>query len=253
MDRRQKLLQRLDEIARTLAETGQGRALIGCGSVGLELDRLDEYSDLDFFAVVEPGHKAAFVSNPGWMAAAHPIAFVFQNTVDGHKLLFADGIFAEMAVFEEHELAHIPFAPGRVVWKAPDFDETLATPQMTSLEGNSAHSFEWLLGEALTNLYIGLGRFHRGEKLSGARFVQGYALDRLVDLAPFIENEHPGYRDVFAAERRFEQRHPLIATELAAFMQGYGRTPESARAMLAFLDRHFDVNAAMRDAILSLC
>ncbi len=42
---------------------------------------------------------------------------------------------------------------------------------------------DWLLGEALTNLYVGLQRELRGERLSAMRFIQGYALDRLVALA----------------------------------------------------------------------
>ena len=40
-----------------------------------------------------------------------------------------------------------------------------------------------LLGFALAHgLLIGLQRFHRGERLSAARFVQGHALDRLLEL-----------------------------------------------------------------------
>jgi hypothetical protein len=34
---------------------------------------------------------------------------------------------------------------------------------------------EWLLGEALTCLYVGLCRYHRGEKLSAQLFIQHYA------------------------------------------------------------------------------
>jgi hypothetical protein len=35
----------------------------------------------------------------------------------------------------------------------------------------------------------------------------------------------------------------------ASFAQGYERTPESARALLAFLDAHFEVNAAIKAEI----
>lgn len=151
MTQAQKLLKRLDAIGLALAQTGQGRALIGFGSVGIEVDRLDEYSDLDFFAIVRPGQKAGFVADPNWMAAAHPIAYFFQNTIDGHKLLFADGIFAEMAVFEESELARIPFARGRIVWQEADFDPALAAPPERAPD--PLRTLEWSLGEALTNLY----------------------------------------------------------------------------------------------------
>lgn len=249
---KQALLRRLEDIGQSLARTGRGRALIALGSVGLSMDRLDQYSDLDFFAVVTAGQKAAFISDLQWMAAACPIVYAFQNTADGHKVLFEDDIFAEMAVFEEQELARIPFEPGRIVWKMPDFDEALAVPSLPTPEVE-LRSVEWLLGEALTNLYVGLNRFQRGERLSGARFVQGHAVDRVVDLAPFVETELPVGRDIYAAERRFEQRCPQTALSLPQFMQGYERTPQSARAMIAFLEQHFELNAAMCAAILALC
>jgi hypothetical protein len=73
---------------------------------------------------------------------------------------------------------------------------------------------EWLVGEALTNLYVGLGRYRRGEKLSAARFIQNYAVDRILDLAARIEAEQPAFKDQFASERRFEQRFPELASRL---------------------------------------
>jgi len=45
----QILLTRLDDIGRSLDSTGRALALLGLGSVGLEADRLDQFSDLDFF------------------------------------------------------------------------------------------------------------------------------------------------------------------------------------------------------------
>ena len=41
----QSLLKRLDEIGQSLERSGHALALLGLGSVGLELDRLDSYSD----------------------------------------------------------------------------------------------------------------------------------------------------------------------------------------------------------------
>ena len=114
-----------------------------------------------------------------------------------------------------------------------------------------------LVGEALTNLYVGLGRYHRGEKLSAARFIQGYAVDRIVELSELIEEEwpgrKPGRKDRYSAERRYEQRFPRTSAELPQFMQGYTRSIESAQAILEFLERNFDVNAAIRNEILKLC
>lgn len=250
--RKQDLLEsRLNEIGASLAQSGKGVALIGLGSVGIEVDRLDEFSDLDFFAIVETGFKGEFLERLEWLRSICPIAYCFRNTPDGYKLLFQDGVFCEFAVFEEPELPQIPFAPGRMVWKGPGVSDTLAVPlRVQSVPENP--SIEWSLGEALTNLYVGISRFHRGEKLSAMRLVQCYAVDRVLELAEGIEPSTESSRDVFAPERRYEQRHPSIAEALPSFLQGYERSVESARAILIFLERHFEVNESFKQALIEL-
>jgi hypothetical protein len=248
----QHLLTRLDEIGRSLAQSGHALALIGLGSVGEELHRIDEYSDLDFFAIVEPGYKRPYIENLDWLSNIAPIAYSFLNSPDGYKLLFADGIFCEFAVFEPQELEAIPFAPGRIVWEQEDAPENLHRPAKEPVRGVRKGK-EYLVGEAITNLYVGMGRDKRGEKLSATRFIQGYAVDRLVELADFIEAGRDVTRDVFVNERRFEARHPIVARELPSWVQGYARNRESTLAILSFLDEHFDVNRAMAQAVRKLC
>lgn len=248
----QSLVKRLDEIGGSLAQSGGALALIGLGSVGEELHRLDEYSDLDFFAIVETGYKRHYIENLEWLSRLAPIAYHFLNSPDGYKLLFSDGIFCEFAVFEPQELAEIPFAPGRTVWKRDDAPENLHRPAKELIPA-AGRGVEFLVGEAITNLYVGMGRDKRGEKLSAMRFIQGYAVDRLLELSEHIEPAQDVTRDIFANERRFEARHPSIARELPSWMQGYTRNRESALAILSFLERHFKVNEAMADAIRELC
>jgi hypothetical protein len=251
MDKPTLLLNRLEAIGQSLAQSGHGLALLGLGSVGQERARLDAYSDLDFFAIVEPGTKAQFLDDLSWLSRIQPVAYAFMNTVDGYKLLYTDDIFCEFAVFEPPDMEHIAFAAGRIVWQSPAFDASLAVPQVKS--SSKPHTTEWLLGEALTNLYVGLGRFHRGEKLTAQRFIQHYAVDRLLELMEQLEDEQAGFRDAFERERRFEQRFPTMAQHLPAFIQGYAHTPASARAIMMFLDAHFDVNPTIKAAILALC
>jgi hypothetical protein len=247
------LLERLEAIGQSVAGTGRGLAVIGLGSVGAELDRLDAYSDLDFFVIVRPGAKRNFLDSLFWLEDTAPVAYAFMNTPDGYKLLFEDGIFAEMAVFEADELARIPFTGGRFIWKDPDFElpVSLAGNQLPAAQ--SAHSVEWLVNEALTNLYIGLGRYQRGEKLSAVRFIQGHALDRVLELASLIEEASTTQSDPFDPARRFERSFPEMAVLLPQFMPGYEESPAAARAILTFLDRHFDVNPAIKKAILERC
>lgn len=246
------LLSRLDEIGLSLSRYDHALALIGLGSLGMELDRLDEYSDLDFFVIVETGHKAEFIENLSWLSSISPIAYRFKNSIDGYKLLFEDEVFCEFAVFEEPELTHIPFAPGRIIWRQADVPDTICLPQQNGSQMED-RPIEWLVGEALTNLYVGLQRYRRGEKLSAMRFIQGYAVDRVLELSDRIEPATSATRDVFSPERRFEHRHPIIAHTLPEFTQGYERSMDSAKAILAFLEGHFDVDGTIKQAILDLC
>jgi hypothetical protein len=193
----------------------------------------------------------------GWLEAVHPLAFAFKITPEGYKLLFADGVFCEFAMFEPAEVETPAFlqgswsAVGRVIWKADDFTvpEILLKKRPEQVP---VRTREWLLGEALTNLYVGLLRYQRGEKLSAARFIQGYALDRLLELSELIEQATPVAKDFYTIDRRYEQRFPATAKHLPQFVQGYDRSVESAQEILKFLDQNFDLNLAIKALILAL-
>lgn len=254
MPKTQQLLERLDAIGTVVKNSGTALALLGLGSVGVEMDRLDEYSDLDFFVIAKPGWKARYIDRLDWLTALCPLAYVFRNTVDGYKALFEDGIFCEFAVFEAHELRSIPFTRGRFIWKDDSFDENLCAPSpkqqyIDPIEG----THEWHLGEALTNLYVGLGRVQRGEKLTGTRFIQNYAIDHVLALTHTFETAQGPAEDPFNKERRYEGRYPQTAHYLPAFIQGYEHNPESALAILNFLEQHFEVNSTLSAAIRELC
>ena len=251
MDKSTLLMNRLEAIGKSLAGRESALALIGLGSVGLELDRLDQYSDLDFFVIVKSGYKHAYLEDLSWLKEVSPVGYTFFNTQDGCKLLFEDGVFCEFAVFDEVELRTAVFSPGRIIWKAEGVSDDLTIPQRV-LTKEEPHSIEWLVGEALTNLYVGLCREKRGEKLSAFRFIQGYAVDRVLELLERIETPTSAARDAFNVERRFEERFPSTTQNLPDFLQGYAKNRDSAKAILTFLEAHFEINAAIKMAILEL-
>jgi len=109
------------------------------------------------------------------------------------------------------------------------------------------------MGEALTNLLVGMSREKRGEKLSAMRFIQGYAIDRILEMADDIEAPQGMGKDAFSNERRFEQRHPGLAQQMAMCLQGYEHNCESALAILTLLEQYFDINRDIASAIRDLC
>lgn len=109
MNKPKQLLNRLDEIGQALSKQQSALALIGLGSVGIELNRLDQFSDLDFFVIVKAGSKSQYLEDLGWLTNIAPVAYYFVNTPDGYKLLYEDGVFCEFAVFDENELGEAVF------------------------------------------------------------------------------------------------------------------------------------------------
>ncbi|WP_334072568.1 MULTISPECIES: hypothetical protein [Paenibacillus] len=245
MATKEGLLRRLDEIGGSLARRGEALLLLGVGSVGVETDRIDAYSDLDFFVVVKPGYKQGYIERFDWLEEVYPLAYTFRNTADGYKILFEDGIYGEYAVFEENEMEHIAYSEGRIVWMDPACTNPEIAKGGRRTETQRREGLDFPLNEALTNLYVGLCRYARGEKLSAARFVQSYAVDNILSALHLLEKEEAYFPDVFGEERRMEKRYPSFAERVGDMILGYERTPESALHILRYLEEVYPVNARM--------
>lgn len=246
-----KQLIRLTEIAASLEESQHALALLALGSSGLERDRFDQFSDLDFFVICEDGFKNDYIQNLDWLTKIAPVAFTFQNTIDGHKLLYEDDVFCEFAVFESSELSHIEFSIGLVVWQKPGFDSSICNP--TRRESKKQNSVTFLIGEILTNLYVGIGRFHRGEKLASYQLIQEAAVHRILELVHIMEETNPEvHKDNFNLTRRFEVIYPHYANVLTRFHRGVEETLLVAEDILSFLDHRFEINQRMKQKIVEL-
>lgn len=251
MEKRELLVKRLDEIGKSLEKTGDARALLGLGSAGVEVERLDNYSDLDFFVIAKDGKKKRFLDSLDWLTNISELAYSFLNTKDGYKVFFKDGVYCEFAIFEEYELKDIPFSKGKVVWKEDGFNEVICEPKGEKKPW-VPHDFHWALNESLTCLYVGLCRYARGEKLSGTRFVQNFAVDILIASSSHMSEAQKGFVDEFQHERRYENRYPDIAKYLPKMIQGYDRVPESALEILKFIEERYEVNPHLKNEILTL-
>ncbi|NTX99768.1 hypothetical protein [Deinococcus sp. JMULE3] len=232
----ERLLARLDVIASGLEASGRALALLALGSVGAELDRADQFSDLDFFVVARPGQVGALLDDLAWLGG--DVVYVFRNTPDGFKVLFRDGVYGEFAVFDEAALRGAEFVNARVVWRSPDAPADLPLhlrPQEAQTAPLSGAQRDHLLGEALTNLLVGVRRFRRGERLSAWQFTQVYALGNALALAADTIPAAPGWADAYGLERRFEVRFPALAARLAACLPGLDGTPGAALAILDLL------------------
>lgn len=246
---KEKLLRRLEEISQAAQKTGKVRALLGFGSVA-QVERMDAYSDLDFLVIAKKGYKWELIEDLGWMTSIAPVGYFYLFTSDGYRLFFKDGIFCDFGIVEEEEAKTIPHGEGRVIWCEDDFDQRICR---STAQGNGGEiDLERAVGETLTNLYIGLCRFARGEKLAAARCIQNLALDHLLACSHLINKETVYYKDPFQNERRYEKRFPSLARSLPKMIQGYEKSPESALAILEFMESTFEINPYMKELIKNL-
>jgi hypothetical protein len=248
----QRLLQRLDDLGVVLAQRGDAVGLLALGSVGPDTARLDDHSDMDFFVVVDDdAAKQRYLQSIDWLEQLAPVVFSFENTVDGRKALFADGLFAEYAVFTLAELRVASYPPPRLVWQREGAPDDVGGPGRVPASPRYENA-QWQVNEALTNLYVGLHRDARGEKLSGARFIQSSAVDRLLAFLDLHEAGATPQQDVFVVERGAEKRFgPELP--LSSFVPGYDHNREAALAILIWLEARADVDPSLAGAIRDLC
>jgi hypothetical protein len=90
----------------------------------------------------------------------------------------------------------------------------------------------------------------RGERLSAARFVQSYAVDRVIALLDLTSARYR--RDPFEHSRRVEQAYPPDILPLAAMVSGYERSRQAAQVTLAWLKERFAVDPVIEGAVQQL-
>jgi hypothetical protein len=191
--------------------------LIALGSMAQQDYQPDEFSDHDFFVVTIDGEQEQFRQRFDWLPDRDQIVYTFRETQHGVKILYGSGHLLEYAVFDQEELFLAKVNRYRVLLDKSTIAEDLATIEKASVSAPPDPNF--LFGNFITHLFVGVGRYARGEKLSGYQFVQGFAINDLLQLIPlFIESPQQSKLDNLNANRRFELVYPEFGAELNRIM-----------------------------------
>ena len=239
-------LQRVKETLETLSLAAQKSphaiALVGAGSAGAESSRMDEYSDIDFFLIVEDGFSANFINDNSWFGSLLPISFAFRDTEHGNKALLENGVFLEFAIFSEAELALFGIPGLRTIWSKSGF--TLPDYPANKI---SERELSYYVNQALSNLLVGALRLKRGERLAALVMIERHALTNL--LIAYRSKNNLKIEDPFVIERRAEQ---ALGVDFAPLIQGYENLEGSLAEILNFAENNFEVNAEIALAIRTL-
>jgi hypothetical protein len=217
-------------------------ALIGAGSAGAEIGRMDQYSDIDFFLIVEDGFSAGFINDNSWFGRDLPIVFAFRDTDHGNKALLENGVFLEFAIFTQTELAQNGIPGLRTIWSKSGF----LLPDLSAKQP-TVREVSYYVDQALSNLLVGALRLRRGERLAALAMIERYALTNL--LRAYRVKNNLAIQDPFNIERRAEQ---ALGVDFTALVQGYERLEDSLEKILAFAEENFEVNASIAQSIREL-
>lgn len=226
---------------RLLARLGVEEDLLGLvalGSMSGVPPGADTFSDHDFFVVVRDGAQERFREDPSWLPDPLRIVLHFRETAHGVKALWRDGHLAEFAVFSPDELTVARVNRYRVLLDRADVAARMARVRAESVEQarRGAPEERWSAGQLLTSLVVGVGRWARGERLSGQQLVRAAGLVHLVSLLrATLPPERLAPLDDLDPLRRLERALPREAAALESALRL--PAPAAARALVAILHR----------------
>lgn len=225
----QKAYQRFLELLEMWTRDARVLAVLGLGSLA-RLERMDAWSDLDFFLVVEEGTKEAFLQDPSWLDVP-PHGFIFKNSKDGFKAMTRGDVFLECAVFSLKELHEIPYDRPKLYYVKEGIDPASIPMKVHPVD---VVDKTYAIHEAITNLYIGLLRLHRGERYAARMMIQEVAFQN------YLRASLPNFpltldQDPYRMERRFERAFPDKTKTLHDVLKGYDELETAAKHLFILL------------------
>lgn len=205
-------LERFDALSEGLAEGVRAHdglfGLVLLGSASDEASaRRDEWSDHDFFALIESGRGAEVRPDLSWLPDQERLVLTAREGEIGFVAVYDDGHVFEFAFSEVEELAGAVAGESTVV--LDDADASLAALIARARERAAATDQFDPLNDTrlvLVKLLIGTGRVRRGEVLGGGELVRQWAVKHLVRaLRGRFSDRSTTLRDTIDPVRRFER------------------------------------------------
>ncbi len=208
--------------------------LVALGSMA-DAKRRDRYSDHDFFLIVTAGNQEHFRQHLDWLPKSGEIVLQLRETAHGLKVMYRDAHLIEFAVFDTEELFLVKVNDYAILLDRANIADLMSQVQHKSVLPTVDPDRELL--HVLGLLQVGIGRYARGEQLSGHIFIKSYVLAHLLPALAFcLKADDPSRLDNLDAFRRFESAFPEVGEELNALVLLDPLT--AARNLLVFIEKH---------------
>lgn len=210
--------------------------IIGLVLVGstAETERVDEWSDHDFFVITESNEQEPLRTDLSWLPNSEEIAFWFRETEHGLKVVYKSGDILEFAIFDCDELGRCTVNHHRLAYGDEAVQRALSIakdrlPKVVT--GDDLSDFRHFLSV----LVIQVGRARRGELLTAGQGIRGTAATALLKVLT-RQLPYDPQLDTLDVSRRFEFAHPIIGKIIA---DALAQQPEQAAMnLLTISDEH---------------
>lgn len=211
--------------------------LIAVGSMAKQHYLPDQWSDHDFFVVVETGYQQNLRQDLAWLPMSEQIALSFRETEHGLKVLYTNGHLIEFAIFDIKEIYLAKINSYRIIIDKANIKEDLAKiKKLTAKQSNLSGDTNLLIGQFITNILVGIGRYRRGEKISAHQLVKISAVKGLITLIlKYLPIKNDRLIDDIDPLRRFELIQPDLGKEFEDVL--LMPVPEAANQLLNILQR----------------
>ncbi|MGJ9385757.1 hypothetical protein [Salipaludibacillus sp. CF4.18] len=228
-------INRLYEICYSLKKFSTVKAIIAFGSL-VDVQRFDAYSDLDFIVLTNAKGKKELLSSVSWLIDIYPIEFEYFTSKDSMKVIYSDGVICDFGILTEEEFSDFEHGEGKLIWNNDCFIEKIDSN--INLREEDEIQKGKILGDIISNLYIGMLRFSRGELLSAYKLIQNDNITLLIQL--FLEEDEsiPKFKE-YEYVRRLEFENESLSIELSTIMLGYNNTPEAASNTISLLEKEY--------------
>lgn len=209
-----------DELEQACRETDGVIGLVLLGSAA-DATRRDEWSDHDFFVLLEPGRERDVRRDMSWLPRFEKSVLLGREGDIGFVVVYSDGHILEFAAATADELTGALADDALIVYDCEGIVARIiagAQDRANASDGLAAPSEERAANDMrliLVKLLIGVGRARRGEVLNGSNFVRGWAVELLARVVRArIPSQLPSSRDKIDPLRRFERGYPELAARI---------------------------------------
>lgn len=204
------------ELSQKLRSEDDVLSLLALGSMAEKDHDPDLWSDHDFSIIVKEGGQNKYINNLFWLPDGYEPIFTYKEAENSRKIIFKNMHLVEYAVFALEDLKNLKINSYRLlIDKKGIINYVEEIRNETCRKSNILKDNNILIGNLLTDIFIGFGRYKRGEKISAHYFIKEKALRQLLLLIEKnIDNNEIDNLDNIDPFRRFEYNYPELALEI---------------------------------------